>query len=134
MRSLFSCVITQMLNNTKEKDKKPRLLKTTKTYKSPKTNKTYKSTTVKVNKPNNTTRIVSANRYPRNKVVVVKTKSSSYGKGITGWIHAGLLRQKKLLLSRWLLLSLPQRNIQNYCAAVRFSNRIFAGRISHGLH
>lgn len=58
----------------KNKGQKTTVTKTTKTYKSPKSNRTYKSTTVKVNKPNNTSKIVSANRYPRNKVVVVKPR------------------------------------------------------------
>ena len=66
--------ITLFAQQHKGKGQKATVTKTTKTYKSPKTNKTYKSTTVKVNKPNNSTKIVSVNRYPRNKVVVVKPR------------------------------------------------------------
>jgi hypothetical protein len=76
---IIGCAVFFLCNHAnaqqhKGKGQKATVTKTTKTYKSPKTNKTYKSTTVKVNKPNNTTKIVSANRYPRNKVVVVKPR------------------------------------------------------------
>lgn len=78
---LLFMVASNTLHAQKQKGKgnKTTVTKTTKTYQSPNTNKKYKSNTVKVEKHNNhpnshKTTVVKVNRYPRNKVVVVKPR------------------------------------------------------------